>query len=165
MLAAGSAPPSATPAPTPTFRRLFELAAGGMATVDVVLRDEGHFRRLFAQKRMHRHLQQDRELRAMFLDEARLAGLLRHPNVVSVLDVGEDEDGPFLVMPYVSGIALGAMLDEMRAAIRGDFARLAERRGGQELLRVSEAETREPVEEPDEEARRPRSWLARLLSP
>jgi hypothetical protein len=58
-------------------------------------------------------------------------------------------------------------LDEMRSAIRGDFERLAERRGEQELMRVSGGEEHpEPAaEEHDEEPRRPRSWLARLISP
>jgi hypothetical protein len=59
-------------------------------------------------------------------------------------------------------------LDEMRSAIRGDFERLAERRGEQELLRVPEAP--EPLadgpagDELEREAP-PRSWLARLFSP
>jgi hypothetical protein len=57
-------------------------------------------------------------------------------------------------------------LDEMRSAIRGDFERLARRRGEQELLRVPD----EPVVEgePDlaePEVEPPRSWLARLLAP
>ncbi|HEU0248402.1 MAG TPA: hypothetical protein VFR38_15100 [Gaiellaceae bacterium] len=58
-------------------------------------------------------------------------------------------------------------LDEMRSAIRGDFERLRERRGEQELLRVSgKEEDLEPAaEEHDEEPRRSRSWLARLISP
>lgn len=58
-------------------------------------------------------------------------------------------------------------LDEMRSAIRGDFERLKERRGEQELLRVSgEEEDAEPAaEEHDQEPRPSRSWLARLLSP
>jgi len=66
-------------------------------------------------------------------------------------------------------------LDEMREAIRGDFERLAERRGKQQLLHVAE-----PDDAPDEAEPRPeieaeigaeidpedrRSWLARLLSP
>ena len=70
-------------------------------------------------------------------------------------------------------------LDEMRDAIRGDFERLAARRGEQELLRVSEPETPpeptvspEPVEEPEEQPAEPeaepatprRSWLGRLFS-
>ena len=46
----------------------------------------------------------------MFAEEARVAGLLTHPNVVGVLDVGEDLDGPFLVMAYISGLTLGELM-------------------------------------------------------
>jgi hypothetical protein len=64
-------------------------------------------------------------------------------------------------------------LDEMRDAIRGDFERLAERLGEQELLRVTEPEgaapegedaEAEPEVEPEIELER-RSWLARILAP
>ena len=44
------------------------------------------------------------------MDEARIAGLVRHPNVVSVTDVGEDAKGPFLVMQYVEGITAGELI-------------------------------------------------------
>jgi hypothetical protein len=60
-------------------------------------------------------------------------------------------------------------LEEMRSAIRGDFERLAERRGEQELLRVSDEEPPEPGEEAapegvaEEEPRR--SWFSRFVSP
>jgi hypothetical protein len=62
-------------------------------------------------------------------------------------------------------------LEEMRSAIRGDFERLAERRGDQSLLHVGEnedadepdAELPEAVEEPEAEERR--SWFARFVSP
>jgi serine/threonine protein kinase len=93
---------------------LFSIASGGMAEVHLVLRDDGHFRRLFAQKRLHPHLHGDEVLRKMFLDEARVAGLLRHPHVVSVLDVGEDELGPFLLMPFVSGLSLAAFQEGLQ---------------------------------------------------
>ena len=64
-------------------------------------------------------------------------------------------------------------LDEMRSAIRGDFDRLAERRGEQELMRVvdtdpepeAELVAAAPVDEPEPELEPPRSWLARFLSP
>jgi hypothetical protein len=63
-------------------------------------------------------------------------------------------------------------LEEMRSAIRGDFARLAERRGEQELLRVDEEHGAAPVEPPeqeqpapDEEPEASRSWFARVLLP
>jgi hypothetical protein len=59
-------------------------------------------------------------------------------------------------------------LEDMRSAIRGDFARLAERRGDQELMRVdAEVDADEPVAraalEPEPEERR--SWFARLGLP
>jgi hypothetical protein len=58
-------------------------------------------------------------------------------------------------------------LDEMRSAIRGDFERLKERRGEQDLMRVVEGDEHEeePELEPDLEAGRQRSWLARFLTP
>lgn len=58
-------------------------------------------------------------------------------------------------------------LEDMRSAIRGDFQRLAERRGDDELLRLSvrEAARAEPSEESHDEPAPRRSWLARLMSP
>jgi len=81
-----------------------------MGKVDLAVRREGTFLRLYAVKRLHPHLREDADVRAMFLDEARIAGLIRHPNVVSVLDVGEDEEGPFLVMDYVEGVSVGVVV-------------------------------------------------------
>lgn len=100
-----------SPNQAPSYRRVMKLASGGMGSVDLVVRREGAFERLYAMKRMHPHLREDPEVRAMFLDEARVAGLIRHPNVVSVIDVGEDADGPFLVMEYVEGVALTKLID------------------------------------------------------
>ncbi len=77
-----------------------------MGSVDLAMRKEGSFQRLFAIKRLLPAMRTDPGVRAMFLEEARLAGLIRHPNVVSVIDVGEDEEGPFLVMDYVEGLSL-----------------------------------------------------------
>lgn len=57
-------------------------------------------------------------------------------------------------------------LDEMRAAIRGDFERLAERRGDDRRMRTQEPELHaEPVTEVPESDTAQRSWLARFLSP
>ena len=81
-----------------------------MGRVDLAMRKTEGFRRLYAVKRLHLHLSSDPEFRAMFLDEARIAGLIQHPNVVGVLDVGEDEHGPFLVMDYVDGLPLGNLV-------------------------------------------------------
>jgi hypothetical protein len=101
----------ATTGGTPaSYRRVCELASGGMGTVELAVREEGRFRRLYAIKRLREIYREDDEAREMFLDEARIAGLLRHPNAVSVLDVDEDDDGPFLVMDYVEGASVGKII-------------------------------------------------------
>ncbi len=87
-----------------------DIARGGMASVALVVRREGGFARAYAEKRLLPGFGDDPEVRAMFMDEARIAGLLRHPNVVSVLDVGEDERGAYLLMDYVEGLPLTALI-------------------------------------------------------
>lgn len=95
--------------------RVCRLAEGGMGRVDLAIHRAGDFRRMYAVKRLHPHLASDPEFRGMFLDEARIAGRLRHPNVVGVLDVGEDEQGPYLVMDYVDGLPLSNLIRLSRA--------------------------------------------------
>ncbi|MEM9072598.1 MAG: serine/threonine-protein kinase [Myxococcota bacterium] len=96
------------------YTRVCELAKGGMGRVDLAVRRDGAFRRLFAVKRLRESYRDDSDFRAMFLDEARIAGFLRHPKVVSVVDVGEDDDGPFLVLEYVSGVSLSELISRVR---------------------------------------------------
>lgn len=98
------------------YREVKQLASGGMGTVSVCVRQTGTFERLYAVKRLHPHLRGDPDMRSMFLDEARMAGLLRHANVVPVLDVGEDTEGPFLVMDYVEGVSLARFVRHHAAA-------------------------------------------------
>ena len=65
-----------------------EIAAGGMAAVHFGrLMGPVGFARTVAIKRLHAHLAKAPEFVAMFLDEARLAARIRHPNVVPTLDV------------------------------------------------------------------------------
>jgi serine/threonine-protein kinase len=81
-----------------------EIAHGGMATVHIGrLRGPAGFSRTVAIKRLHPQFARDPEFVAMFLDEARLAARVQHPNVVSVLDVVAAEGELFLVMDYVHG--------------------------------------------------------------
>ncbi len=96
-----------------------EIAHGGMGSVVLAVLKEGTFRRLYAIKRLHPHLRKESGVRSMFLDEARVAGLIRHPNVVSVLDVGEDEEGSFLLMDFVDGVSVANILEE--TAARGEL--------------------------------------------
>ena len=75
-------------------------------------RGPGGFERLVALKVMHDHISHDPAFSAMFLDEARLAARIRHPNVVPTLDVAED--GRYIVMEYVEGASLHAILSRVR---------------------------------------------------
>jgi len=87
-----------------------EIAAGGMATVHLArLAGPVGFSRVVAVKRLHPHLLDDQDFKAMFLDEARLAARIRHPNVVPTLDVLVHEKELILVMEYVHGESLLAL--------------------------------------------------------
>jgi len=88
-----------------------EIASGGMATVHFGrLIGPAGFSRTVAIKRLHPQLAKDPEFVAMFLDEARLAARLKHPNVVPILDVIAAEDEVLLVMEYVHGESLVRVL-------------------------------------------------------
>ena len=101
------------------YELLAELAAGGMATVYLArLGGAGGFQRLYAIKRLHPHLAHEREFVEMFLDEARLAARIHHPNVVPILEVGQADSGYFLVMEYIEGETLARLLG--RSASRGE---------------------------------------------
>jgi serine/threonine-protein kinase len=90
---------------------LAEIASGGMATVYLGrLAGMGGFERLVAIKRLHPHLESDISFVEMFLDEARLAAKLHHPNVVSTLEVGATAQGHFLVMDYIEGDTLARLI-------------------------------------------------------
>jgi hypothetical protein len=87
------------------------IASGGMATVHLGRqRGEAGFARTVAIKRMHPHLAQDAAFVAMFVEEARLAARVRHPNVVSMLDVAAEGGELFLVMDYVQGESLARLI-------------------------------------------------------
>ena len=88
-----------------------EIARGGMATVHLGrLRGAIGFSKTVAIKRMHEHVARDRHFVRMFLDEARLAGRIQHPNVVTVFDVIADKGEAYLVMEYVDGAPLSNLL-------------------------------------------------------
>jgi serine/threonine protein kinase len=53
---------------------------------------------------------EDPDARARFMQEARAAGGLKHPNVVTVFDAGDHEGCPFIAMEYVSGDTLTALI-------------------------------------------------------
>jgi eukaryotic-like serine/threonine-protein kinase len=86
------------------FELIAELASGGMATVYLGrLGGVAGFQRFVAIKRLHPHLAREPEFVDMFLDEARLAARIHHPNVVPILEIGESDEGYYLVMEYIEG--------------------------------------------------------------
>jgi serine/threonine protein kinase len=94
------------------YEILAKLASGGMAIV-YIARAQGAagFERLVALKVLHANLAYEEEFIRMFLDEARLAASIRHPNVVSTIDISDSvQTGYFLVMEYVEGDHLGGLL-------------------------------------------------------
>lgn len=102
------------------YEILTQLASGGMASV-YIARSQGvaGFERLVAIKVLHPHLAYEQEFISMFLDEARLAARIRHMNVVPTLDISDSPgDGYFLVMEYIEGNHLGALLG--RSAKKGE---------------------------------------------
>jgi serine/threonine-protein kinase len=89
-----------------------EIARGGMASVHLGrLQGPVGFARTVAIKRLHPHYARDRAVVAMFLEEAKLAARVRHPNVVSVFDIVELDAEIFLVMDYVHGESLARLWD------------------------------------------------------
>jgi eukaryotic-like serine/threonine-protein kinase len=83
------------------------LAVGGMAEL-YIARQVGieGFEKIVALKRVLPHLAEDAQFVRMFLDEARIAASLDHPNIVHVTDIGEEDGEYFFAMEYVHGANL-----------------------------------------------------------
>ncbi|HEX4423499.1 MAG TPA: serine/threonine-protein kinase, partial [Kofleriaceae bacterium] len=92
------------------------LSAGGMAEVFLAKQvGIGGFEKPVALKRIQRQLLESRHLAIdMFLNEAKIAGRLAHPNIVPVLDVGEVGGALYLAMEYVRGKDLRDVLKKLR---------------------------------------------------
>ena len=88
------------------------IARGGMATVYVA--EDLRLERQVAVKVMHGHLADDAAFRRRFIQEARSAARLSHPNVVNVFDQGQDAHMAYLVMEYLPGITLRDLLKQQQ---------------------------------------------------
>ena len=95
------------------------LGSGGMADVYLArARGEAGFAKQVAIKVMHPHLARNERAVEHFLDEARLAAQISHPNVVQIQDLGKIGEDYVIVMEYVDGIDLERLLASARAAQR-----------------------------------------------
>lgn len=102
------------------YRLLGLLSAGGMGEVFLARREgPAGFSKTVVVKRILRHLSADASAVELFLNEARLAALLSHPNVVQIFELGQQGDDYFLAMEYVRGRSLRAILQRAEATGMG----------------------------------------------
>ena len=86
------------------YRVVDEIGIGGMASVHLGRMDgPGGFQKWVAIKRIHSHLVEDETFIQMFLDEARVAARISHPNVATVFELGKHEDTYWIAMEYLHG--------------------------------------------------------------
>lgn len=94
------------------YEVIARLGKGGMAQVHLaVARGPGGFNKLVVLKSLE---SQDESFRRMFLDEARLAALLHHPNVVNTYEVSETDGQYFIAMEYLDGQPLDKIIRETK---------------------------------------------------
>jgi serine/threonine-protein kinase len=119
MMQGGSEKPAAQSAPPANrlfgkFRLLANLGAGGSGEVFLALSRSsvGGVNKLVVIKRLRHYAEDDVRSQAqeMFLNEARLATLLNHPNIVQTNDVGVEDGHLFLTMEYLEGQPLNAIV-------------------------------------------------------
>jgi len=83
---------------------LDKIATGGMAEIWLAKQTgvEG-FEKLVVIKKILPHFTHDKEFVTMFLDEARIAAKLNHPNIVQIYDLGKEQNTYYIAMEYISG--------------------------------------------------------------
>ena len=112
MVSSNPVMPTGPEAQVGKYRLLRRIAAGGMAEVYLAT-DDG--KSLWAVKLILPHLADQPEFLGLFLDEARLASLINHPNVARVRDMGMENGRLFLAMEYARGQPLSSLLSELKA--------------------------------------------------
>jgi serine/threonine-protein kinase len=100
------------------YRTIATIGQGGMARVYLtVSQGAGGFNKLFVVKELRTELLEDRAFVDMFLDEARLAAQLSHPNIVQTYEVGSENGRHFIAMEYLEGNPLHEVIARDRAKI------------------------------------------------
>lgn len=108
------------------YRVVDEIGIGGMASVHLARMDgPGGFQKWVAIKKIHPHLVEDESFVQMFLDEARVAARISHPNVATVFDLGKHEDTYWIAMEYLHGEPLREVMrrtEELGTAMPPEIA-------------------------------------------
>jgi serine/threonine-protein kinase len=93
------------------YECLLPIARGGMAAVWAArARGARGFQRFVAIKTMLPTLSSDANFETMFLDEARIVSRIRHPNVVEIVDLGEQDSLLYIVMEWIDGEPLSTLM-------------------------------------------------------
>ena len=93
------------------YQLVAEIARGGMGIVYLaVAQGPGGFSKLLVIKELKAELVDDQSFLDMFLEEARLAARLNHPNIVQTYEVGQDDRRPYIVMDYLDGVTLSRVI-------------------------------------------------------
>ncbi|CAM2065122.1 Protein kinase [Sulfidibacter corallicola] len=101
---------------TNEYQLLKKIASGGMAEVwKAKLIGEKGFEKIVAIKKILPHLSDNDEFISMFIDEARVAANLTHPNIAQIYELGKMEDSFFIAMEYVAGHNLRMVLNQLHA--------------------------------------------------
>ncbi len=99
-----------TAIPFGNYLLIKRLAVGGMA--ELFLSQRPPDPELVVLKRILPYLSEEPEFVQMFLDEARIAAQLHHPNIVQVHELGKEGDNIFIAMEYVEGVDLRRVMAE-----------------------------------------------------
>ena len=98
------------------YRLVATLGQGGMGTVYLAFASGlGEFRKLLVVKELRQDLLSKDASVSMFIDEARLAARLDHPNVVQTFEADQDQGRYFLAMEYLDGQPLSALIERRRS--------------------------------------------------
>lgn len=111
-------------APTQGFRRVRQrrighyevlavLGKGGSGEVSLAVSRSDDFRKLVVLKTLHQEFEEDPDSIESFMDEARLAAHLHHPNIVQTFEVGVAHHSHFIAMDYLEGIPLNRLLSRL----------------------------------------------------
>lgn len=116
--------PAGGPAPAPRYKILKQIGQGGMGVVyraeDTVLH------RVVAYKVLPASVKEQPALLQSFLQEARIAASINHPNIVTIYDTGHDPAGDvFISMEFVDGLSLKELLDKVGGLPLAQFLSIA----------------------------------------
>jgi serine/threonine protein kinase/DNA-binding response OmpR family regulator len=101
------------------YQLIERIATGGMAEIyKAKQRGPVGFEKIVTIKKILPHLANDEEFIEMFIDEAKIAASLSHPNIVQIFDLGKMDNEFIIAMEYIAGIDLGTINKKLRKSKR-----------------------------------------------